>query len=262
MAPYGSARWKALHNHFNAKPLVSSNGRHRTDPNIRVCSFCPENARFEVFVPQYKYHQAGTEAEYAALSQQERVDSYTAYNAEQDKLVDEVVIPHLITEHGYCICTKCQSLVKKTGLSSHKRSFSCEESNRQRIMCERNMVDVTHSASTFLADLEYKAKWMKKFVDWEDYETRDFIDDACMEARRNFSRTGDLARVYTAYVNGDGWQERLWAPQSVAFFMKALMKRFPQEQYEERLREMWDFLAADDFQRECAVGLLDLALDE
>lgn len=258
---YGSVEWRASHHHAAAKYV---DGKHVTE--YRVCNFCKEDPKYEFTLPEYRYYNQAHSAEYAALTQAQRHAAHALYQEEQTKIVQETILPHLMTEHDFCICPKCQSLIKKSGLSSHKKSFSCEESNRQRIMSERGMVDVTGYANLFFEDLGKKANILRRRIDWEDYETKDLVNDALIEARRSFAKIGGLARVDTKYVNGDGWQECLWAPQSVAFFMSALRKRYPDagttEQYEERLYEMWQFLESDDLQRECAVGLLDLAMDD
>lgn len=193
------------------------------------------------------------------------------------------VADHLAT-HPLSACQYCHSVVKKTTLKAHQKSFACSVARRKYIMEERGYLEVQEQYKILMqvANLLYRKmihSTSYSHATFDNEELRDLLSEELDKTKRLFRQLAGIRLAYTAYnkqnpnVDPDdssqGWQLRAWAPRETVVAIKEVLKKWYKLAYQEQENDspvkmeaytrMWEWLLSDDEARFAAIGLWELA---
>lgn len=203
-------------------------------------------------------------------------DAEFAKYQEDQKIWERVVKDHLTT-HPNGECKFCGSVVKRSGLKSHQKSYTCQENQRKASLEERGYLDVENDYALFHSIFIQMKKTILRGTDWDDGPERRFIERECTRAIETFEDLGNIHRCFTDYrpirhgpsvrEEDCGWQLRAFAPTDTAIALRQCLKSYRKldrdKQNFEALMvcfyEMWEWLHMDEDGRGAAVGGWELA---
>jgi len=241
----------------------------------RVCKQCLHTFDPEPVEPAYpRVQNAETKAEY---------DQEMVMFQRRHDVWEKDVLDHL-QGHPLIKCEHCATVVKKSALKAHQKTFGCTVMRRQRIMEEKGFKNIQEDYSIMSSVVNVLA--IKMLHDtaysndhFDSEEVRELIHHERDEAKRLLTRLGGIRLAYTRYnkINpnldaddpAQGWQLVAWAPGDTALALKEVFKkwhRIPWNQTSQNLDvkmeayyRMWEWLQSDDDTRFAMIGLWELA---